>query len=34
MLLNRKIREAGSSGNIEIKLEPAEDRKEEIDELI
>jgi hypothetical protein len=34
MLLNRKIREAESSGNIEIKLEQAEDRKEELDELI
>lgn len=34
MVLKRKIREAESSGNIEIKLEQAEDLKEELDELI
>lgn len=34
MLLKRKIREAESSGNIEIKLEQAEDLKEELDEQI
>ena len=31
MLLKRKIKEAESSGNIEIKLEHAEDLKEELD---
>ena len=31
MLLKRNIREAESSGNIEIKLEQAEDLKDELD---
>lgn len=34
MVLKRKIREAEFSGNIEIKLEQAEDLKDELDELI
>lgn len=34
MLLKRKIKEAESSGNIEIKLEQAEDLKDELDEKI
>ena len=34
MMLKRKIKEAESSGNIEIKLEQAEDLKDELDEKI
>ena len=34
MMIKRKIREAESSGNIEIRLEQAEDLKEELDEQI
>lgn len=34
MILKRKIREAESSGNIEIRLEQAEDLKDELDEQI
>lgn len=34
MMLKRKIKDAESSGNIEIKLEQAEDLKEELDEKI
>jgi hypothetical protein len=33
-LIKRKIKEAESSGNIEIKLEEAEDRKDELDDRI
>lgn len=33
-MLKRKIKEAESSGNIEIRLEQAEDLKDELDELI
>ena len=34
MLLKRKVKDAESSGNIEIKLEQAEDLKDELDEKI
>ena len=34
MMLKRKIKDAESSGNIEMKLEEAEDLKEELDEKI
>lgn len=34
MLLKRKIKDAESSGNLELKLEQAEDLKDELDDII
>lgn len=34
MILKRRIKEAESTGNIEIKLEQAEDLKDQLDDLI